>query len=371
MKCLTNREAQSLFNAVSALYSNQDTMSLPSRIFEAVRQVAPAEIYGINTFHPEGYWLDQTWQEPISTASVEDLQAFYQYANTHPLYDAFVKTGLPAPRKTSDFVTTRQFHRFAIYNEFYRKFGIDRQMVCGLSVSSTLTLMLTLNRQKKDFTESHRRQIAALRPHLIAAYQNAERFKHLQLQSAQLELALAESGCGAILIDAAGRVRLMTEQARLWLAKYFAAPHGCATSLPEELVSWLKHRVSNSRSGRQLAAAAPVPHLEMTLADGCLEIRFLNEKDTGYTLLLMEESVPISAKELERLGLTPREAEVLNWITQGKTNPEIAILCYASERTIHKHIEHIYRKLGVETRTAAARVALSVNGQGHSSLKEI
>ena len=71
-----------------------------------------------------------------------------------------MKTGLPVPRRTSDFVSARQFHRFAIYNEFYRKFGIDRQMVCGLSVSSTLTLMLTLNRQKKDFTESHRRQIA-------------------------------------------------------------------------------------------------------------------------------------------------------------------------------------------------------------------
>jgi hypothetical protein len=229
MNHLTNREAQSLFKATSALHTNQRTESPHVRIFQAVREIASAEIYGLNTFHPQGYWLAQTWQEPISTATAKELEVFYQYADTHPLYDAFVKTGLPSPRKTSDFVTSRQFHRFAIYNEFYRNFGIDRQMVCGLSVSSSLTLMLSLNRRKKDFTESHRRQMEALRPHLIAAYQNAEAFTQLELQSAQLEVALEESGCGAILIDTFGQVRLVTAQARLWLAKYFAAPHGCAT----------------------------------------------------------------------------------------------------------------------------------------------
>lgn len=99
VKCLTNREAHSLFKAMSVLYANQLTAPLPSRIFEAVRQVAPAEIYGLNTFHPKGYWLDQTWQEPTSTASPAELQLFYQYADSHPLYDAFVKTGLPAPAR--------------------------------------------------------------------------------------------------------------------------------------------------------------------------------------------------------------------------------------------------------------------------------
>ena len=61
-----------------------------------------------------------------------------------------------------------------------------------------------------------------------------------------------------------------------------------------------------------------------------------------------------ASDKLRPLGLTPREAETLYWVTQGKTNPEIAIICGLSARTVQKHLEHIFQKLGVETRTAAA-----------------
>ncbi len=56
-------------------------------------------------------------------------------------------------------------------------------------------------------------------------------------------------------------------------------------------------------------------------------------------------------------GLTPREAEVLGWIGRGKTNSEIASLLYISPHTIRKHIENIFEKLKVHTRTAAALYA--------------
>ena len=65
-------------------------------------------------------------------------------------------------------------------------------------------------------------------------------------------------------------------------------------------------------------------------------------------------------KALLALGLTAREAEVLYWITEGKTNPEIAIILEASPDTVKKHAANLYAKLGVPTRTSAARCALSV-----------
>ena len=61
---------------------------------------------------------------------------------------------------------------------------------------------------------------------------------------------------------------------------------------------------------------------------------------------------------LENLGLTPREAEVLLWIAQGKSNPEIGIILSATEATIKRHALHIFEKLSVETRTSAARIAI-------------
>src|SRR4029434_255696 len=68
-----------------------------------------------------------------------------------------------------------------------------------------------------------------------------------------------------------------------------------------------------------------------------------------------------SPKPLETaLDLTPRVAEVLLWLAQGKTNGEIAIILGNSEATVKKHVLEIFIKLGVETRTAASLRALEV-----------
>jgi DNA-binding NarL/FixJ family response regulator len=61
-----------------------------------------------------------------------------------------------------------------------------------------------------------------------------------------------------------------------------------------------------------------------------------------------------------RFGLTAREAEVLLWITRGKSNRDIGEILALSPRTVNKHLEHVYVKLGVENRAAAAAVALGV-----------
>ena len=64
--------------------------------------------------------------------------------------------------------------------------------------------------------------------------------------------------------------------------------------------------------------------------------------------------------ELIALGLTHREAEVLFWISEGKSNHDIGIILGASTGTIRKHVEHIFTKLSVENRTAAAAIAFTM-----------
>ena len=64
------------------------------------------------------------------------------------------------------------------------------------------------------------------------------------------------------------------------------------------------------------------------------------------------------------LKLTPREAEVLFWISQGKSNHDIGVILGAKTGTICKHVEHIFGKLNVENRTAAAVVALETCRSG-------
>lgn len=64
-------------------------------------------------------------------------------------------------------------------------------------------------------------------------------------------------------------------------------------------------------------------------------------------------SSPVQASVVSPPGLTLREGEVMSWLACGKTDAEIAALLSISPRTVQKHLEHIYVKLGVETRTAA------------------
>lgn len=69
-----------------------------------------------------------------------------------------------------------------------------------------------------------------------------------------------------------------------------------------------------------------------------------------------------SPRPLEALGLTPREAEILFWVAQGKTNFEIGTILQISPATAKKHIENIYGKLGAENRASATLMALETLG---------
>lgn len=77
-------------------------------------------------------------------------------------------------------------------------------------------------------------------------------------------------------------------------------------------------------------------------------------------MFMEEQHLAIRPAPFEPLGLTRRETDVLQWVTKGKTNAEIGIILDMSPRTVQKHLEHIFEKLGVERRTAAAVRALTL-----------
>jgi DNA-binding CsgD family transcriptional regulator len=75
----------------------------------------------------------------------------------------------------------------------------------------------------------------------------------------------------------------------------------------------------------------------------------------------MSQQDEFRLEALASLGLTPREAEVLFWISQGKSNHDIGIILGAKTGTICKHVEHIFGKLNVENRTSAAIIAVETS----------
>ena len=81
--------------------------------------------------------------------------------------------------------------------------------------------------------------------------------------------------------------------------------------------------------------------------------------DQEWLVVLREENDATAIDSLiAAFRLTQREAEVLYWVTLGKTSKDIGDILGSSPRTVNKHLEHVFEKLGVETRTAAANLAI-------------
>jgi DNA-binding CsgD family transcriptional regulator len=115
------------------------------------------------------------------------------------------------------------------------------------------------------------------------------------------------------------------------------------------------------------AAGLTAPPLSLT-RDHRLLILTLHERNPcgDWMVALREESEAATIESLlAAFHITQREAEVLYWVIRGKTNRDIGDILGTSPRTVHKHLEHVFDKLGVETRTAAAALAMNaLRGSG-------
>ncbi len=89
-----------------------------------------------------------------------------------------------------------------------------------------------------------------------------------------------------------------------------------------------------------------------------INVRLRRNRDIARNASIAARPDFSSPVPLEALGLTPREAEVLLWVSQGKSNAETAGILGTSEATVRKHLEHIYPKLGIEGRGAASLIAI-------------
>ena len=142
-------------------------------------------------------------------------------------------------------------------------------------------------------------------------------------------------GHGVLVIDAHGRIAWRSPQAEAWLRQFFPERGG----LPPE--SW--------------SAASEESSIEREHAT--LLVRPLGAVGLGEFMLLLELRPRAVPQRRPAAPLTTREAEVLSWLAKGKTNRDIGDILGMSPRTVNKHLEHIFEKLGVETRTAAAALA--------------
>ncbi|MDO9292889.1 MAG: DNA-binding response regulator [Hydrogenophaga sp.] len=155
--------------------------------------------------------------------------------------------------------------------------------------------------------------------------------------------AVDVAGMGTVLLDSQGRMAWRSPQAADWLAQAFGANEAAQTAAAK----WL------GRARDEGEAHTPAGNNTRLVA------RHMGQGGPGESMLLLTQTQADNAalQRLRNVALTPRETEVLSWLAKGKTNRDIADILGMSHRTVNKHLEHVFEKLGVETRSAAAAIA--------------
>ena len=155
--------------------------------------------------------------------------------------------------------------------------------------------------------------------------------------------AVDVAGMGTVVLDTHGRVAWRSPQATAWLQQ----AHGQSDNAASQAAQWLA-----------LALREGEAHVDLDPRQR-LMARHMGQGELGESMLLLTLTARNSAASarLRQVALTPRETEVLSWLAKGKTNRDIADILGMSHRTVNKHLEHVFEKLGVETRSAAAAIA--------------
>jgi DNA-binding CsgD family transcriptional regulator len=333
---------ESLLECIRELHSFRDFACVRTWLLDtALPRLIPSDWRSYNEvdlLHPERTLAilkpeaQGTWQ-PL-------LRRFNEVVHQHPLIIGQMQSNDFPVHKISDFLAQDAYHRLELYQDVYRHMGVEYQIAATIKLEPDRITAFALSRRRSDYTERDRAILEMLRPHLVIALNNLTLAHERQSILDSTELALNELSSATIIVDRQSRILYHTGPGLQWIG---AASPGI---LPAQISRWLNQAATNPR--RQT--------MSMNAAAGEIRVRFVpTGSPQRWLLVLTAPTVPPTAPaQTGDFGLSNRELEVARWIGDGKTNAEIAGILGISPRTIQKHIEHIFEKMGVKSRVAVA-----------------
>lgn len=277
--------------------------------------------------------------DPVGFLPDDAGAMFLRVASEHPVLRRNEEGDLH-PYAISDFLSAREFHRTPLYGDFFRHVGAEDQIAFGLPGSTTIGI--AMNRPRRGFSARDRELLELVRPHLTRSWDRVRERERAEALVAGLEAGLEEEAAAIVLLDGRRRVEYASELALQLLEAYGG------TELSWAIDEWLDR-------------AGPPDDLRVEGPRGNLGVRALPRPGSpGSLMLLLSERRrgPLSGDELAAVGLTRREAQILRAVARGLDNAAISAELGVSVATVRKHLERIYRKLGVHSRTEAAALAL-------------
>ena len=300
---------------------------------------------------------------PGEALSDQDRAAFDQHFPEHPLV-RFHSTHPRGPtQRITDCIALRAFVNSPVFADYYRRIGINHVMALPLRIDAATVVSVVFNRRGANFADADRVVADVLRAPLAALYRSITAREEARLGQASLRSLAAGAGWFTAKVALDGRLLDAAARSLATLRHFFRdTPASGSGQAPAALQQWLRRRSVHWGLG-WLHPGAGAPYV-VERGGWRLTIHFVAEPlatERGE-LVMLRERVTLSADALSALPLTRREREVLAILAAGKSNPEIAALLAISPRTVQKHLEHIFEKLGVETRMSASLRALAAAG---------
>lgn len=362
MEPLTSRDTRRLLEFVRDLYELRDSDGFKQHVVRGIATLVSADLYAYNEISPSRKLVTGYAIWPKDFPLLKDAPEIVgRYQHQHPTVRHYLTTGEGDVTRISDFMTYREFRRTDLHNEFYRPMGIPFGIGFGLSLSQDSLIGIGLHRSGKDYSERDRRLLSELHPHLLQAYENVQAVTGMRHGTTALHGALDSLGSAVICLSPNSTIRWMTPLAERLLLMYHLLLPRHPDRLHQTITGWLQVQEAHFSSPTVLPHA--LRPLVIQGPEGTVTIRLMRQDQ--IRLLVLDEARPSTTRAaLAGLRLSTRETEILGWAMQGKTSPEIGLILGISPRTVHKHLEQIYKKLGVENRHSAMRVVMEARRGG-------
>jgi DNA-binding CsgD family transcriptional regulator len=282
---------------------------------------------------------------PTNNDLLEEFKpVFERYMFQNPLVSHFRDTGDTRTMMWSDFMDLDEIRATDLHREMFSMLGVDSQMAVTLPTPAGIVVGFAVNRDAAGFSERDRAVVNALRPHLGHAYRSI----HVRNELTAAQETLRSRGWTGALADPSGIVETVTADAEE-LADISGVAMTPGEPLPEALRSSFTRHIASYRPSEIAAPSSPIRLTED--ADGVAGWHVPGP--TAPHVVMVRTHVDTGARRLRDAGLSPREVEVALELANGGTNAAIASRMNIAEGTVRKHLERVYRMLGVTDRASA------------------
>lgn len=342
---LTQQDVELLVEGVARLAVPMTIESLRHESVRVVFRLVPSVSVSWNEIRADGQIDVVGVPEPEPWPGGEE--AFARALASHPVIAHTRRTNDGRPCAISDFWTIDQLHASRLYQDFYANLDTEDQLSFTIPTTDVL-IGVAVNRDRPGFSQRDRTVANLLRPHILQAYRNAVLSERFELLLSMVDGLDQQPDAGLVRLDRRGAVDDLTPVAAGILSKWFAdGPDG---RLPEALREWLRDLDAQSQR---------TPTWPFVFEDGgqTLIVQRLQGTEADSEILhLSERPLVTGDPDLRRLGLTLRQAQVLQLASTGMSNAQIASELFVSLRTVEGHMSEIFDRLGVRSRTAAASI---------------